>query len=688
MRSLLFLTGAAAVAVTPVEKVMNLLAKLQTKMEEDGKAEAAAYDKFACFCKEQADNKQYAIEQSTDKIAKLSARIEKLAADITVHNENAAAAKKTVEDNTAESESETANRKDEASAWKSKDGEYQEAIEACQGAVKALKESGGSPALLQTAYAAAAVADAEAAESLASYQEPAAYNYHSSEIIAVLQGLVVTFKEKQRAAWDAEANMKQTYNLAETARQNAIKVAAEEQANEEAASAEKEDEKNTKQDVKDAETADKEADESFLKKLTKQCEDKAKLFDQRSTSRAAELKALVEAKALLEGDGSQKYTANKKLTGFVDMGDEYAAVTDDDEIDEETAMFMQLQAKERHHINKRSPAERKVMGLLTKAARKLKSTVLSSLAIRLNKDHFVKVRALIKDLIGRLKAQGEADSNHHSECKLAIEEATTARDDSRAQIETEQGTISRLTQTIDDLKASTKSLQQEIADLNKALSEATELRNEEKTDNEKTIADAEAGENAVREAISILQKYYGFIQTSSSGKKAISLHRQPSNRGADREGNTVGDLAPETFDEEYRGAQESSNGIVGLLEVIATDYKRTQDTVSADEAAAADAHASFETRTKADIDAKDAEIESNDVKKSDAEDDLADSQDSLKLEKSKNKTALEELDVLKAKCIDNTVSYAERVKRRKQEIQALKDALAILEEMSFLQKRD
>lgn len=38
MRSLLLVAGAAAAAVTPVEKVLTLLAKLETKMEEDGKS--------------------------------------------------------------------------------------------------------------------------------------------------------------------------------------------------------------------------------------------------------------------------------------------------------------------------------------------------------------------------------------------------------------------------------------------------------------------------------------------------------------------------------------------------------------------------------------------------------------------------------------------------------------------------
>ena len=50
-------------STTPVEQVIGLLEKLQAQIQEEGKAEAAAYDKFACFCKEQADNKQYAIEK-------------------------------------------------------------------------------------------------------------------------------------------------------------------------------------------------------------------------------------------------------------------------------------------------------------------------------------------------------------------------------------------------------------------------------------------------------------------------------------------------------------------------------------------------------------------------------------------------------------------------------------------------
>merc|ERR1719236_116085 len=83
---LFFLTAQASgieQKVTPVEKVIALLTKLEAEVQAEGKKEAAAYDKFACFAKEQADNKFYAITKSEKKIATQKAEIKKLAAEIT-----------------------------------------------------------------------------------------------------------------------------------------------------------------------------------------------------------------------------------------------------------------------------------------------------------------------------------------------------------------------------------------------------------------------------------------------------------------------------------------------------------------------------------------------------------------------------------------------------------------------------
>merc|ERR1719453_903733 len=68
---------------TPVEKVIGLLEKLQEETAEEGRTEAMGYDKFACFCKAQADVKLKNIAEAKANIDRLSAKIKKLASEIT-----------------------------------------------------------------------------------------------------------------------------------------------------------------------------------------------------------------------------------------------------------------------------------------------------------------------------------------------------------------------------------------------------------------------------------------------------------------------------------------------------------------------------------------------------------------------------------------------------------------------------
>ena len=49
------------------------LEKLMKENAEESKKGAAAYDKYACFCKEQADNKIYGIEKFNETIEVLAA---------------------------------------------------------------------------------------------------------------------------------------------------------------------------------------------------------------------------------------------------------------------------------------------------------------------------------------------------------------------------------------------------------------------------------------------------------------------------------------------------------------------------------------------------------------------------------------------------------------------------------------
>merc|ERR1711904_602503 len=90
-----------------------------------------------------------------------------------------------------------------------------------------------------------------------------------------------------------------------------------------------------------------------------------------------------------------------------------------------------------------------------------------------------------------------------------MEKAVTQRDTNQERVEDNTAKISAN-------EAETAKLKQEIAELSKAiaenarsLSEATELRANEKADNEKTIADATSGLEAVKQAITVLGEFYG-----------------------------------------------------------------------------------------------------------------------------------------------------------------------------------
>merc|ERR1719232_2229959 len=90
--------ASQAAQVTPMEKVIVLLKDLSAKVEAEGKKEAAQYDKYACFCKEQADNKLYAIETSEEKIKKLKAKIADLTAKISELDGDVATLSKKIDD--------------------------------------------------------------------------------------------------------------------------------------------------------------------------------------------------------------------------------------------------------------------------------------------------------------------------------------------------------------------------------------------------------------------------------------------------------------------------------------------------------------------------------------------------------------------------------------------------------------
>merc|ERR1719476_818930 len=194
---------------------------------------------------------------------------------------------------------------------------------------------------------------------------------------------------------------------------------------------------------------------------------------------------------------------------------------------------------------------------------------------------------MIKDIIATLEAQKKAEATTKSFCDKMMKQAVTERDEEQAKIEDNNAQIAQKEAEKAQLEGEIAELSADIANLQKALLEATELRADEKKDNLMVIGEAGVGKEAVEYALQLLRQFYEPLALQQ-------LNYVPPN--SDREGNTVGDLAPEIFDEKYKGDQASSKGILGMLEVILSDFERTGDVVSGNEKMSAKQFADYKKK--------------------------------------------------------------------------------------------
>mmetsp|Transcript_47999 Transcript_47999/g.102806 ORF Transcript_47999/g.102806 Transcript_47999/m.102806 type:complete len:705 (+) Transcript_47999:55-2169(+) len=672
--------------VTPVEKVLELLKKLGTQIEEEGKEEAVSYAKYATFCKNQTSEKEYAIGRSEELISKLEATVTSLASEIAqLETEmETAKGKITTEESAAVKTLETRNTTFQV--YVETKTPLEEGITAIKEAIAHLEASRDSvrantkaAALIQQVrqLALAIPSPSGSPRQLPALlqQNPKTYSYQSNEIIEILQDLLKTFTTELNDAEEAEATDRHQHEMVEGARANRVKALRKSITEKEELSARKAEEKSEKQQMLDEETADKTADEAFLKVLNTTCEEKATVYAQRSQTRTSELETI--SKAIEElGDVGQLYTANKKLTGLVSTArtvhrhqPALALVQVGASTDSETRQTVESKLDRLE-----SQAKKLESSSLQKAVAELRSVAAAS---EEPVDHFVKVRGIIEDLVAQLEAEALAEADQKSFCDTEMEKSITKRDSFKLTLEGKQAEIEKDTAAVTVLGQSIAELEESLAALHKALQELTALRSEEKAANNATVFDAQEGAAAIKEAITILEKFYGSSATLlQDGFRAGYV---PPN--SDRYGKTVGDLAPNTtFSGEYEGKLSESKGIIGLLEIISSDFERTIATVEAAELAAQTAYDKQKGEMESEIDTKKGLKADQESEKKSLEDGLVTLKDDAKTASDLHAVALEELQQLKSSCVDSSESYAERRQKRQEEIDGLKQALQILED--------
>merc|ERR1719321_427355 len=615
--------------------------------------EQVQYAAFKQFCTDTIAEKTADIKEANDLIAVLKADIEQYAADaerltleIKEHEELIAA-------NTADVKAATKVRDTERAAYEKEHKDYSESIDALERAIEVLKKQDYDRPQASFAQIASLknlnlipqdakkvidlFLDQDQDEALAvSAPEANAYEFQSKGIIEMLQKLLDKFIEERTAMEREEANKAHAFDM--------LKKDLESQIEQDTAAVnEKTEEKATKLENKakaESELADtiatRDDDAKYLKDLTATCAQKASDFESRQQLRAEEIVAIEKAIEIISS-GAVAGAAEKHLPQFAQTSTSLAQLRSDG----------------------RSPLQARVAEYLRAQGHFLNSRVLAALAVRVDADPFKKVKKMIKDLITKLLEEANEEAEHKGYCDAELATNKQTREEKTEAVAT-------LTAEIDELEASIAKLTSEIGELTKAVAEidaavakATKIREEEKAKNAETIKDAQEAQKAVAQALQVLKDFY-----EKAGDATALVQQQPT--------------APEIFDKPYKGMGGENGGVVGMLEVIESDFARLEaDTKTAEEESQAE-YDKFMTDSEVDKSQKVQDIDHKTKKKQDESQALEEKNGDLDGTQKELDAALAYYEKLKPSCVDAGISYDDRVARRKEEIQSLQEALRIL----------
>jgi chromosome segregation ATPase len=673
MQSVLFLVliGTAG-AVSPVQKVIELLDECKAKVAKDLAAEASVMEEYSAFCDDEAKEKGYAIETASREIDELGATIEDAKATIIAKADEIGELGSLLGAKDKELADATGVRSAKNAEFVAAEKELVKSVDECSRAVTALEKGmaflqGGKKREAKRQLKAVQMAlgsvisavsiDTESTRKLKSFLQQSSADTENDDLTlkqpqakmvayeSKSGGIIQTVKDMQAKA-EAELSDLRKKEMADTHEfsmlesslkseisHNQEKLAAATKAK----AAAEEAQATAEGDLAETEKT-KAADEEYAANLKTECEMAASEWAARQASAKEEMAAIDKAKEIL----------STGVVAFAQVGTSSKRVSsDDDDFDSES--------------DEKSEVRQKLVSKIQKLGKKFHSFGLMQLASVASSDPFVKIRGLIEDMIAKLlkEAQEEATQKAFCDTEMGKSKASQAK---------KTATIDKLTTRIDGAEASiatlteaVKTLESEIASIDKAQAEATAIRTKENADNTAAISDFRQSADAVVAAMGVLKSFYegsALLQTSS--KKA----GRPSFGSA---------------------KTDAGSGIISVLEVAESDFTRLLAETETAEDAAADAYAKQTEENKVskatketDAKAKSSEIKSLKVQLGHHKEDHASTSTELDAVNSY-------IDKLRPQCEEKAMSYAEKKAAREAEIAGLKEALEILEGTAFFQ---
>lgn len=650
-------SGAAAEGVTPIQKVLQLLGDMLAKSQAEQKDEQVKHAAYVQWCTGSSRVKRKELSDADESIELLKAEIQKAVADIegitTRVQELDADIIRWKKDITAA----TTIREKEKADFQATNLDYSESLDALERAIAVLKKQEEDrpqaasmvQSLLQLRLVPRSTRTAlnaflqQGQDPAATYSAPEAnaYEFQSGGVVDMLQKLKVQFKTQKTKLEEEEMNAQHGYEGMLQKLNDEIENADAEIKRKSQVSAERQQDQAAAEQSLTQTTADRAEDQAYYDDLVHVCMTKAKDYENRQSLRAEEIKTLSEAIEIL-GSSKVSGAAEKHLPSLL-------------QLHKKTAALIQLRTSQDN------PLQQQVAQYLAGRAQECSSQLLALVAQKVADDPFKKVRKMIKDLVVKLMEEATAETEHKGWCDTELTTNQQTRDSKSADVASLTSTIEQLTAELAQLAQDISDLQAQLGELGEQMAKATEDRTTSKEKNAVTIQEAKDAQEAVSQALAMLKDFY------AKAAESTSLMQQSQEESQ-----------PETFNTPYKGQQDQAGGVIDFLEVIMSDFSRLETETTTDEETEQEEYDKFMFDSKKDKALKEQEIKQKQEKTIAQESALQTAKRELEATQEELDAAMAYYDKLKPQCVDSGITYEERVKRREEEIQSLKDALKIL----------
>jgi hypothetical protein len=640
---------------SPVSKVFSMLSQLESKIIKEGEEAQKTFDHFSEWCEDRSKNVGFEIKTGKATIAELKATIEKelsTASALTTKIEELAGS---ISTNEADLKAATKIRSEEAADFKAEEKDLTEVISMLERAIaileREMRKGGASMMQLQntktlvdalSALVQASVissADSKRLSALVqssqdaqdSDDEPGApaaavYKGHSDGIIGTLEDLLEKAETQLEKARKQEQTSLHNFQMLKQSLTDEISFASKDMDAAKKNKAASEEAKAVADGDLSVTTKDLDEDTTTLSTLHQDCMTGAEDFQAETKSRGEELKALATAKKVLQeaigGAAAQTYS-------FVQVFSRSSLSTGTDLANFEAVRFIRDLARKENSVD------------LAQLASRMSSAM--RFASAANASPFDKVKGLITDMITRLESDAKTDASHKAYCDKETSEANAKKIEKKALIDKLSTEIDSMSARSASLKEETAALQKELAELAASQVEMDKIRSEEHALYTKNHAEMQQGIDGVQKALGILKEYY-----ASEGK-------------------------------DHAAADGAGSGIIGMLEVIESDFTKGFAEMEVAESTAERDYQKVTKQNEIATAMKTQDVKYKTKEAAGLDKSVAQRNSDLEGTQAELDAILEYLAKLGNMCVAKAEPYAERKARRDAEISGLKEALSILE---------